>query len=266
MFGIPPGCGRTNFAACPLAFVLAREVIFDMTLTFLVTVAMVAFWLVEESGFPRPWFEALMFAAMGLAVITKGFVGVLIPLVAILIYHAARGARGNGCGCDGVGVLVLLSAALPWFIAVSMRNPDFPRYALWNESLKRFTTTAAHRGGGIFYYIPVFLGGFFPGACFCSWRVESPPALAGTQARGAPACYIFAELGGMGIPLFLAFPFQASHLFSAGSCSAQHPDGAGLAGSGQASCLASAGLADGRICFVVSHRRIGGRRLALMAL
>jgi hypothetical protein len=60
----------------------------------------------------------------------------------------------------------LFATALPWFVAVSLRNPDFPRYAFWNESLKRFTTQAAHRGGGLFYYLPVFLAGFFPWSFF----------------------------------------------------------------------------------------------------
>ena len=168
MFGDSAGLrAGLVFAACPLTLVLAREVIFDMTLTFLVTVAMVAFWLVEESGFRKPWFDALMFAAMGLAVITKGFVGILIPLIAVLIYQTARGHAREWLRLRwGWGLLVLLATALPWFIAVSVRNPDFPRYAFWNESLKRFTTTTAHRGGGIFYYIPVFLGGFFPWSLF----------------------------------------------------------------------------------------------------
>jgi 4-amino-4-deoxy-L-arabinose transferase-like glycosyltransferase len=168
MFGDAAGLrAGLVFAACPLTLVFAREVIFDMTLTFLVTVAMVAFWLVEENGFRKPWIDASMFAAMGLAVITKGFVGILIPLVAILIYQSARGRARDWLRLRwGWGLLVLLAAALPWFIAVSLRNPDFPHYAFWNESLKRFTTTSAHRGGGIFYYIPVFLGGFFPWSFF----------------------------------------------------------------------------------------------------
>jgi 4-amino-4-deoxy-L-arabinose transferase-like glycosyltransferase len=168
MFGDSTGLrAGMVFAACPLALVLAREVIFDMTLTFLVTVAMVAFWLAEESDFRGPWFDALMFAAMGLAVITKGFVGILIPLIGLLIYEAARGRWREWLRLQwGWGLLVFLAAALPWFIAVSVGNPDFPRYAFWNESLKRFTTGAAHRGGGFLYYIPVFLGGFFPWSFF----------------------------------------------------------------------------------------------------
>ena len=88
-------------------------------------------------------------------------------MIAILIYEAARGRWREWLRLRwGWGLLVFLAVALPWFIAVSMRNPDFPRYAFWNESLKRFSTGAAHRGGGIFYYIPVFLGGFFPWSLF----------------------------------------------------------------------------------------------------
>ena len=168
MYGNSAGvCAAVVFAVAPLALVLAREVIFDMTLTFLVTVAMVAFWLAEEDDFRRFRFHALVFAAMGIAVITKGFVGILIPLVAALIYEAARGRWRQWLRLRwGWGLLILFAAALPWFIAVSVRNPDFPRYAFWNESLKRFTTAAAHRGGGIFYYIPVFLAGFFPWSLF----------------------------------------------------------------------------------------------------
>ena len=168
MFGNSAGLwAALAFAACPLALALAREVIFDMTLTFFVTLAMVAFWLAEETNFLVPWFEIMMFAAMGLAVITKGFVGILIPLIAILIYEAARGRWREWLRLRWAwGLLTFLAVALPWFIAVSMRNPDFPRYAFWNESIKRFTSGAAHRGGGILYYIPVFLGGFFPWSLF----------------------------------------------------------------------------------------------------
>lgn len=187
MFGDSAGLrAGIVFAACPLALVLAREVIFDMTLTFLVTVAMVAFWLREERNFLVPWFDVLMFAAMGVAVITKGFVGILIPLIAILIYQAARGRWREWLRLRwGWGLLAFLAVALPWFVAVSIRNPDFPRYAFWNESLKRFATGAARRGGGILYYLPVFLGGFFPWSLFLllagwnrlrRWRELKPEA------------------------------------------------------------------------------------------
>jgi 4-amino-4-deoxy-L-arabinose transferase-like glycosyltransferase len=168
MFGDSAGLrAGIVFASCPLAIVFAREVIFDMTLTFLVTLAMVAFWLAEESDFRGPWLDVLMFGAMGVAIITKGPVGILLPLLSILIYEAVRGHwRGLKRLRWGWGLLVFFAMSSPWFITVSVRNPDFPRYALWYESLERFATGSAHRGGGIFYYFPVYLGGLFPWSLF----------------------------------------------------------------------------------------------------
>lgn len=61
---------------------------------------------------------------------------------------------------------MFMAATLPWFLAVSWENPDFPRYAFWNESLMRFTTGSARRGGPLYYYLPVFLFGFLPWSLF----------------------------------------------------------------------------------------------------
>jgi 4-amino-4-deoxy-L-arabinose transferase-like glycosyltransferase len=69
--------------------------------------------------------------------------------------------------------VIFLLIAAPWFVVVSIRNPVFPRYALWDETLVRFTTGHLHRSGGPFYYVPVFLGGFFPWSfclLFAAWK------------------------------------------------------------------------------------------------
>jgi len=155
------------WATMPLTIIFARTVIFDMTLTFLVTLAMAAFWLASSCDFRRAWLEMAMFAACGIATITKGPVGFLLPLLSILVYQALRGRLGELKRIRwGLGIIVFLIVTLPWFAAVSMRNPDFPSYALWQESLRRFTTGSAHRGGSVFYYLPVFLGGLLPWSLF----------------------------------------------------------------------------------------------------
>jgi 4-amino-4-deoxy-L-arabinose transferase-like glycosyltransferase len=162
MFGDSAGLrAGIIFATTPLAIALARLVIFDMTLTFLVTVALGCFWCAWESGFQRPWLDVVMFAAMGVATITKGPVGFLLPLLTVLAFAALRGEMRQL-----KRLRVFLAAALPWFFAVSVRNPDFPRYALWDESLQRFATSSTRRGGSFFYYIPIFLLGFFPWSFF----------------------------------------------------------------------------------------------------
>jgi 4-amino-4-deoxy-L-arabinose transferase-like glycosyltransferase len=150
-----------------LVIILARTITFDMLLTFFVTVAMVSYWLAETDDFQQAWRHTIFFAAMGIAAITKGPVGFLLPLLSVSAYLAVRGRLRELRKLRwGLGVPVFLAPSLPWFVAVSVRNPDFPKYALWQESLMRFATGYAHRPGGPLYYVPVFLGGFLPWSFF----------------------------------------------------------------------------------------------------
>ena len=157
-------------ATAPLVVVFSRLVIFDMTLAFLITLAMVSFWFAEAAEFQRPGLDILMFFAMGMATITKGPVGFLLPLLSITVYEAVRGELGELKRLRwGLGLGVFLATVLPWFILISLRHPDFPRYALLEESLARFSGGLVHRQGGLLYYVPVYLVGFFPWSVFLLW-------------------------------------------------------------------------------------------------
>ena len=154
-------------ATAPLVVVFARDVIFDMTLTFFVTGAMVCYWLRETSAERRKLLDVLLFAAMGLATLTKGPVGFLLPLLSIAVYQVLRGkfARLKDLNWT-LGLGTFFAVTLPWFIAVSMRHPDFPGYAFWQESLERFATGHSHRAGPIYYYLFIYLAGFLPWGFF----------------------------------------------------------------------------------------------------
>jgi 4-amino-4-deoxy-L-arabinose transferase-like glycosyltransferase len=157
-------------ATAPLVVVFSRLVIFDMTLAFLITLAMVSFWFAETAEFRHAGLDILMFLAMGLATITKGPVGLLLPLLSITAYQALRGKLRELKRLRwGLGCAVFLAAVLPWFISISIRFPDFPRYALLEESLARFSGGLVHRKGGLLYYFPVYLAGFFPWSIFLLW-------------------------------------------------------------------------------------------------
>lgn len=164
-------------ATSPLFFALARTVIFDMTLTFWITLALLCFWFNSRRSSTSLQLDLIAFAAMGLAALTKGPVGFLLPLIVLLVYQALAGKFAQLKRLHwALGWMVFLAITLPWFIEVSLRNPGFPKYAFWEESLLRFTTGAhLHRSQGIFYYIPVYLGGFFPWSFFLlfagwNWR------------------------------------------------------------------------------------------------
>jgi 4-amino-4-deoxy-L-arabinose transferase-like glycosyltransferase len=181
----PARSGRAGLLAAivwvvsPLVIAFAREVILDMTLTLLLTLAMFSFWCAAngsagDEGFRQPWLNVGLFGSMGLATFVKGPIGFVLPLLTIFAYQALRGRLRQLSRLRwGVGLAVFLATTLPWFIVVSVRNPSFPRYALWEETILRFTTAHQHRAGSIFYYVPVFFGGFFPWSfclCFAAWN------------------------------------------------------------------------------------------------
>jgi 4-amino-4-deoxy-L-arabinose transferase-like glycosyltransferase len=154
-------------ATSPLVVVFARDVIFDMTLTLFVTAAMVCYWLRETQLQHRRLLDVLFFAAMGLATLTKGPVGFLLPLLSIIVYQALRRKLSRLKDLNWIlGLATFFAVTLPWFIAICLRHPDFPGYAFWQESLERFATGHSHRAGPIYYYLIIYLAGFLPWSFF----------------------------------------------------------------------------------------------------
>ena len=160
----PPGTGEiaaVALATMPLVLAFSRTVIFDSALAFLETMALVAAW----HGFTderrrQAWF-GLAWAALGLGLITKGPVAVIVPLLIITAFGLISGTKLRPFFSARAWPWLLITA-LPWFVAVSFRRPDFPAYALVYESLKRVATKTAGRTGPIWYFIPVLLAGSFP--------------------------------------------------------------------------------------------------------
>src|SRR5437667_5280819 len=137
-----------------------------MALTFLVTAALACFWFRETSDFRQGWLDAGVFGAMGLATFEKGPVGFILPLLSIAAYQVARGRfRDLKRLRWGLGLAIFAATGLPWFVFISIRHPEFLRYALW-ETWLRYATGSARRAGGPLYYVPVFLGGFLPWSFF----------------------------------------------------------------------------------------------------
>ncbi|HXE83489.1 MAG TPA: glycosyltransferase family 39 protein [Gemmatimonadales bacterium] len=136
----------------PLVLAYARTTIFDSTLAFCTTLAMLAFW--DE----RP---ILAWAAIGLGAITKGPVAILVPLIALIPYSLMTGRSLRRLfPLAGLGAFALV--ALPWFIAISIRIPEFPHYVFVRETFERVTTTRFHRTAPFWYYLPIVPVAAFP--------------------------------------------------------------------------------------------------------
>ena len=196
-------------ASTPLAIAFGRLAIFDMPFTALVTAALFCLLRARLGGEPRVWLP-LAGLAMGLATLTKGPVGVAVPLVA---WWAGRGALGAPAGRTAAGprLAAVGAAALviaPWLVSIARDEPGFLRYALVDETLLRFASVARfHRGGPFYYYAGVLAWGL--GA----WAVVLAAALPGLARRwraGTPPEPAIAFLARSSAGILLFFTLCAS--------------------------------------------------------
>ena len=119
------------WATCPLVIAFAREVILDMTLTFLLTTALVSFWFASSqspggAGLRRLWANVILFGSMGLATFVKGPVGFVLPLLVIIVYQWSRGRIAElGQPRWGLGIV---SSCWSWRHGLSRSRSGTPRF------------------------------------------------------------------------------------------------------------------------------------------
>jgi len=138
----------------------------DMGLTFWMSLGFGAFVLAQretaEPAETRRWM-LLAWAALALAVLSKGLVGVVLPGGAFVTYSLLNRdwqiwKRLHLLG----GLALLLVITAPWFVAVSMANREFFDFFFIHEHFTRFLTTEHHRSGGWWYFVPLLLVGILP--------------------------------------------------------------------------------------------------------
>jgi 4-amino-4-deoxy-L-arabinose transferase-like glycosyltransferase len=146
-------------------FVFARLVIFDMSLTFFVTLALVSFYAAVHAREPqsRLLHSAVMYAALGAGTLIKGAVGVVIPGMVIFSYLALTRQLSllSRLGL-GRGALIYCAIVMPWYLWTEARNEGYLRYFLLQEHFTRYLTPEFERDKIWYYFIIVVAAGFFP--------------------------------------------------------------------------------------------------------
>lgn len=153
---------------------IGRMALTDSVLSFFTTLALFGFWLgLHGEGRSRHaiW---LFYIGMGLATLTKGPVGFLIPLLAVVPYLSLTHRWGD-LWRDGkplVGLVVFLSVAVPWYAVMLALHGSRYTASAQADTIGRFLNVIGGHGGTLFFYVPVILFGFFP------WSGLLPFALA----------------------------------------------------------------------------------------
>jgi 4-amino-4-deoxy-L-arabinose transferase-like glycosyltransferase len=170
-------------AASPYFMALGGIVTLDMGLTLWTTVSLCAFLIAEgasRDARERSRWLLVAWAGAALAVLSKGLVGILFPAATFFVYAVARhGLRGLR-DLDWIrGGLVFFVIAAPWFVAVSLANPEFAGFFFIHEHFTRFLTTEHRRSEPWWYFLPIAIAGFLP------WMFAVPSALAHAWEREA---------------------------------------------------------------------------------
>ncbi|MGH7842671.1 MAG: ArnT family glycosyltransferase, partial [Candidatus Binataceae bacterium] len=155
---------------------MAQVLTTDMLLTATTTVALFTFFLHWREGGGWCW---VMYVAIALAILTKGPIGLAIPLTAGAIFLVTegdwRGAVRRFRVVPGLGLTAIIAA--PWFVAVTFRQPDFLAFYFVGEHFRRFFESSYSHGQPIYYYVPVIVAGLLPWsilATFAPWRTLTP--------------------------------------------------------------------------------------------
>ncbi len=148
----------------------------DMAVSFFLSAAIFGFVLAQrDDAGARENRNAmrLAWAALALAVLSKGLIGLVLPAATLVLYTLWHFTSRRDLALWkrlhlGKGLALLLAITAPWFIAVSLANPEFFHFFFIHEHFERFLTKAHGRYQPMWYFIPILLIGVLPwtGALF----------------------------------------------------------------------------------------------------
>lgn len=125
----------------------------------------------NNESLTRNWMLA-GWAALALAALTKGLVAIVLPAATVVVYSLWQRDWGLWKKLHLFkGVLLFLLLTAPWFIAVSVVNPEFAEFFFIREHFDRYTSGVHNREGPVYYFLPVLLLGVSP------WLITSLRAL-----------------------------------------------------------------------------------------
>ena len=138
----------------------------DMGFSFFLELALCAFVLGRDAATPpaaqRRW-RLLVWAALALAVLSKGIVALVLTGGTLVLYSLANRDFSPWRQLEiRRGLPLFLLIAAPWFVAVSLANPEFFHFFFIHEHFERFLTKVHGRYQPWWYFIPILLIGALP--------------------------------------------------------------------------------------------------------
>ena len=145
---------------------LAHILTLDMGLAFFLTVALAGILLGldprADAKTNRRWMHVAA-AGCALAALSKGLIGIVLPGAVVVLYILIKRDFGLLRKLHLVtGGLLFFAITAPWFIAVSLANPEFAWFFFVHEHLQRYTSTIHQRYQPWYFFVPILLAGILP--------------------------------------------------------------------------------------------------------
>lgn len=167
LFGSSAGLlGAAILGSCLWQVLIGHIATLDMGTSFFLQLALTGFifanWHDTPENKRRPWMM-LTWGALALAMLTKGLIALVLPGGTLVIYTLLTRDFTPWRRLElprGLALFTLI--ALPWFVAVSLANPEFPHFFFWHEHFERFLTKVHRRYQPWWYFMPILAIGFLP--------------------------------------------------------------------------------------------------------
>jgi 4-amino-4-deoxy-L-arabinose transferase-like glycosyltransferase len=216
IYGPLEGLLAAAILACtPFYFGLSQVLILDMPLSALITIALTAGWLLYQQPSSATnqarGLSLILYAAVALGVLTKGPVAAVLVGATLLGFTLLSRDLGFLRRLLSVGGLVLFVViAVPWFVLVSWRNPEFFDFFVIDQHVNRYLHPSEHRAP-VWFYVPIVLAGMLPWTLILAGRLRwiGERARALVMLRVSPGtlyCAVWAAV------VFLFFSFSGSKL------------------------------------------------------
>ncbi len=196
---------------------MGRLLVLDGLLTFWVTLSVFCAWQAIDGPMLRRGWWLLTALSCGLGILTKGPVALVLLLPPLLLYRWLAERKAPIRRRDWLlFAAVLLLVAMPWYIAVCVRLPEFARHFLWVHNVQRFVEPFDHERP-IWFYVPILLAGMLPLSLlalpfsrflFSQARANKCQSALGYLVLTAGWCALFFSLSGCKLPTYVlpAFP------------------------------------------------------------
>jgi len=148
--------------------ILSRACVTDIVLCVFILFAFLFFFYGYKFGKEGKAYYLVSAFFLGLAVLTKGPIGLALPGLIILLYLIFTGELKKLKDVPFfTGILLFLAVSAPWYILMyKAHGKEFIDVFFGFHNVIRFLEPEHKIGDVFYYYLPVMLGGFFPWSIF----------------------------------------------------------------------------------------------------